>query len=78
MQWYVPLEDVEHLERYQRAGGYHLSLIGDKLILFFKNRYRIVHKLAPGTSLHWVAGTRREDFMHMLKIKICQTTSELL
>jgi serine/threonine-protein kinase SRPK3 len=48
---YIPLEDVERLERY-RPGGYHPVLIGDSL----HDRYHIVHKLGFGSySTTWLA-----------------------
>lgn len=47
---YVPLEEVERLEKYQ-PGGYHPILIGDVL----RSRYRVVHKLGYGTySTTWL------------------------
>jgi len=49
---YVPLEEVERLEKY-RARGYHPILIGDVL----QSRYRVVHKVGYGTySTSWFCG----------------------
>src|SRR5690349_2939382 len=48
---YMPIEDVEKLERY-RPGGYHPVTIGEQL----GGRYSIVHKLGfGGYSTIWLA-----------------------
>ncbi|KAK2766303.1 hypothetical protein FQN54_007820 [Arachnomyces sp. PD_36] len=47
---YVPIEEVERLERY-KPGGYHPLVVGDTI----KARYQIVHKLGYGTySTTWL------------------------
>ena len=47
---YVPIEEVERLEKYQ-PGGYHPILIGDVL----QSRYRVAHKLGYGAySTTWL------------------------
>ncbi|KAJ9314293.1 hypothetical protein DTO271D3_5522 [Paecilomyces variotii] len=47
---YVPVEEVERLEKYQ-PGGYHPIMIGDIL----QSRYRVAHKLGYGTySTTWL------------------------
>lgn len=47
---YVPIEEVERLEKYQ-SGGYHPILIGDVL----QSRYRVAHKLGYGAySTTWL------------------------
>jgi serine/threonine protein kinase len=47
---YVPIEEVERLEKYQ-PGGYHPILIGDIL----RSRYRVAHKLGYGAySTTWL------------------------
>lgn len=47
---YVPVEEVEKLEKYQ-PGGYHPIMIGDVL----RSRYRVAHKLGHGTySTTWL------------------------
>ncbi|KAJ5362390.1 hypothetical protein N7541_003234 [Penicillium brevicompactum] len=47
---YVPIEEVERLEKY-KPGGYHPILIGDVL----QSRYRVAHKLGYGAySTTWL------------------------
>lgn len=51
MAQYVPVEDVEKLERY-RPGGYHPIAIGECV----SGRYYVVHKLGYGSySTNWLA-----------------------
>ncbi|KAL4995612.1 kinase-like domain-containing protein [Aspergillus recurvatus] len=62
---YVPIEDVEKLERY-RTRGYHPVMIGDR----FQNRYHIVHKLGYGSySTIWLA--RDEKVNQFVAVKVC-------
>ncbi|PWY89710.1 kinase-like protein [Aspergillus sclerotioniger CBS 115572] len=66
---YVPIEDVEKLERY-REGGYHPVAIGDR----FHGRYRVVHKLGHGSySTIWLA--RDEKRGKLIAIKVCTADS---
>ncbi|KAE8337293.1 hypothetical protein BDV24DRAFT_177805 [Aspergillus arachidicola] len=66
---YVPIEDVEKLERY-RVGGYHPVAIGDR----FHDRYRVVQKLGYGSySTIWLA--RDESSNEFVAIKICTADS---
>lgn len=62
---YVPIEDLEKLERY-RVGGYRPIVIGDQL----HDRYRVVHKLGHGSySTIWLA--RDQLFDKHVAIKVC-------
>lgn len=68
---YMPLEDVEKLERY-RPGGYHPIAIGDHL----HGRYDIVHKLGFGTySTTWLA--RDQKTMKYVAVKIAIAAGDL-
>ncbi|KAK9369044.1 kinase-like domain-containing protein [Lipomyces kononenkoae] len=68
---YVPLEDVEKLERY-RQGGYHPITVGDHL----HDRYRIIHKLGFGTySTTWLAKDQKTDKYVAIKIAIATCES---
>jgi serine/threonine-protein kinase SRPK3 len=65
---FVPIEDVESLERY-RFGGYHPTTIGD----LFRNRYHIVHKLGFGTnSTTWLAHEQKKSAYVAVKISIAE------
>lgn len=61
---YMPIEDVEKLERY-RPGGYHPVTVGDQL----GDRYSIIHKLGFGSySTIWLA--RNQEARRYVAIKI--------
>lgn len=61
---YMPIEDVEKLERY-RPGGYHPVTVGEQL----GGRYSIVHKLGFGAySTIWLA--RNQESGRYVAIKI--------
>lgn len=67
---YMPIEEVEKLERYC-PGGYHPIVIADEL----HGRYRIVQKLGFGTfSTIWLARDRIYD--KYVAIKVSTATSE--
>ncbi|PYI01431.1 kinase-like protein [Aspergillus sclerotiicarbonarius CBS 121057] len=67
---YVPIEDVEKLERY-REGGYHPIAIGDR----FHSRYRVGQKLGHGSySTIWLA--RDETLGKLVAIKVCTADSD--
>jgi hypothetical protein len=62
---YIPIEDVEMLERY-RPGGYHPVRIGDHL----HNRYEVVQKLGYGSySTIWLA--RDKTLGRVVAVKVC-------
>ena len=66
---YIPIEDVEELEKY-RPGGYHPTSIGD----YLHNRYRIVHKLGYGAySTIWLA--KDEDIGRYVAVKLSTADS---
>jgi serine/threonine-protein kinase SRPK3 len=68
---YIPLDDVEHLERY-RPGGYHPTLLGDKLQ---DNRYEIIHKLGFGSnSIVWLARDEKAQSCVAIKISVASAT----
>ncbi|KAJ9271666.1 hypothetical protein DTO212C5_2091 [Paecilomyces variotii] len=63
---YMPIEDVEKLERY-RPGGYHPVNIGEQL----DGRYSIVHKLGFGAySTIWLARNQKSGRYVAIKIPI--------
>ncbi|OOF99309.1 hypothetical protein ASPCADRAFT_512029 [Aspergillus carbonarius ITEM 5010] len=67
---YIPIEDVEKLERY-REGGYHPITLGDR----FHGRYRVVHKLGHGSySTIWLA--RDQSLGQLVAIKVCTADSD--
>ena len=69
---YMPLEDVELLERY-RLGGYHRIVVGECL----HDRYHIVHKLGHGTySTIWLARDQRRNIYVAIKIMLADSASE--
>lgn len=66
---YMPIEDVEKLERY-RPGGYHPTTIGEWL----NGRYRIVHKLGFGAySTIWMARDQKTEKYVAVKITIADS-----
>ncbi|OJJ78262.1 hypothetical protein ASPBRDRAFT_111894 [Aspergillus brasiliensis CBS 101740] len=66
---YMPIEDVERLERY-RPGGYHPITIGELL----HGRYRIVHKLGFGAySTIWMARDQKSEKYVAIKITIADS-----
>lgn len=70
---YMPIEDVEKLERYRR-GGYHPTTRGEWL----NGRYRIVHKLGFGAySTIWMARDQKTEKYVAVKITIadCNPTN---
>jgi serine/threonine-protein kinase SRPK3 len=67
---YMPLEDVEKIERY-RPGGFHPIAIGDHL----HDRYLVVHKLGFGAySTTWLA--RDQTARKYVAIKIAVAAGE--
>ncbi|KAJ5239142.1 kinase-like domain-containing protein [Penicillium chermesinum] len=63
---YMPIEDVEKLERY-RPGGYHPITIGEQL----GGRYSIVHKLGFGSySTVWLARNKESGKYVAIKIPV--------
>ncbi|CAG7918843.1 unnamed protein product [Penicillium olsonii] len=61
---YVPIEEVEPLEKYQ-PGGYHPILIGDVL----HSRYRVAHKLGYGAySTTWLCRDYRSNSYVAVKV----------
>ncbi|CAG8257858.1 unnamed protein product [Penicillium olsonii] len=61
---YVPIEEVEPLEKYQ-PGGYHPILIGDVL----HSRYRVAHKLGyGGYSTTWLCRDYRSSSYVAVKV----------
>ncbi|KAI9042043.1 kinase-like protein [Aspergillus affinis] len=66
---YIPIEDVEKLERY-RPGGYHPINIGEWL----NSRYCIVHKLGFGAySTIWMARDQKTEKYVAIKITIADS-----
>ena len=69
---YIPLDDVECLERY-RPGGYHPTRLGDKLQ---DNRYEIIHKLGFGSnSIVWLARDEKTQSCVAIKISVASATA---
>ncbi|KAJ5950798.1 uncharacterized protein N7479_009211 [Penicillium vulpinum] len=61
---YVPIEEVERLEKYQ-PGGYHPILIGDVL----HSRYRVAHKLGYGAySTTWLCRDSQSNTYVAVKV----------
>jgi serine/threonine-protein kinase SRPK3 len=61
---YVPIEEVERLEKYQ-PGGYHPILIGDIL----QSRYRVAHKLGYGAySTTWLCRDYQSNTYVAIKV----------
>ncbi|KAE8352185.1 kinase-like domain-containing protein [Aspergillus coremiiformis] len=68
---YMPIDDVEKLERYC-PGGYCPTTIGERL----NNRYHVVHKLGVGSySTVWLA--RDQEAGKYVSIKIAIASSEV-
>ena len=66
------MDDVECLERY-RPGGYHPTLLGDKLQ---DNRYEIIHKLGFGSnSIVWLARDEKTQSCVAIKISVASATA---
>lgn len=71
---YFPEDDVEDLEQYYRAGGYHPTLIGDS---FQDGRYTFVQKLGyGGHSTIWPARGHQQHRHVSLKIKVSEASSK--
>ncbi|KAH8698407.1 hypothetical protein BGW36DRAFT_376018 [Talaromyces proteolyticus] len=63
---YIPIEDVEKLERY-KVGGYHPITIEDQ----FHDSYRIVQKLGHGSySTIWLAQDERCNEIVAIKVPV--------
>ncbi|KAJ5594716.1 uncharacterized protein N7459_000924 [Penicillium hispanicum] len=68
---YVPLEEVERLEKYQ-PGGYHPILIGD----FLQSRYQVVHKLGYGTySTTWLCRDNQSNEYVAVKVGTAESNT---
>lgn len=68
---YVPVEEVEKLEKYQ-ASGYHPILIGDVL----HSRYRVVHKLGYGTySTTWLCRDSQSNKYVAVKVGTAESNT---
>ncbi|KAJ5198596.1 uncharacterized protein N7498_007713 [Penicillium cinerascens] len=68
---YVPIEEVERLEKYQ-PGGYHPIMIGD----VFQSRYRVVHKLGYGTySTTWLCRDYRSNTYVAVKVGTAESSA---
>lgn len=68
---YVPLEEVERLEKYQ-PGGYHPIQIGDVL----QFRYRVVHKLGYGTySTTWLCRDNQSHEYVAVKVGTAESST---
>lgn len=68
---YVPVWEVERLERYQ-PGGYYPITIGD----IIQSRYRVVHKLGYGTySTTWLCQDHRSAKYVAIKVGTAESSS---
>lgn len=68
---YVPVEEVERLEKYQ-PGGYHPIIIGDVL----QSRYRVAHKLGYGTfSTTWLCQDKQSGKYVVVKVGTAESSA---
>lgn len=69
---YVPIEEVERLDKYQ-PGGYHPIMIGDVL----QSRYRVTHKLGYGTySTTWLCRDHQSNKYVAVKVGTAESNTQ--